>query len=309
MNVETWRIDTDSSFSIAVDRGCNLFSWIVEGRDVFFHPESFLKADATPFDGGNPILFPAVGRTWDRSGSKPAQDVYRVHGRPGQYTMPIHGIVPYCTWEKVSEEKTGEQICLQYRMLVPADVRKRHYPFDVDFMQAFAVGRNGAGGNSLVLRATFQNNGKDIAPVACGYHPYFAVAEASRSGVEILVPCRERLVLDPELLVPTGESEPFSGVISVEADEYYDAGFVGVTGRRASVRDRTGKREIRIDVDESVTTFVVYSRPGAPFVCLEPWTAGLGGYEQLRTADWQAGGALPTIKPGEEKTVEITYTV
>ena len=68
-----------AEFAIARELGCNLFSWVVDGREVFHRPAGFPER-GLPYEGGNPLLFPAVGRTWDRSVEPPAADAYRLAG-------------------------------------------------------------------------------------------------------------------------------------------------------------------------------------------------------------------------------------
>ena len=304
MNEESYRLAGADSCAIAVSLGCNLYSWKVAGRDVLYQPAGFMEKEDTFFGGGNPILFPAVGRTWDRSGGKPVPDAYTIAGDKTRYSMPIHGILPLCRWQKLSEHHNGDLLRVQYELSIAAEVRQRHYPFDVAYRQTFAIE-----GQRLTLTASFQNRGQRSAPLAFGYHPYFALANAAREGVEIRLPCRRRLVLDAELLVPTGDTEPFDGTLRIQPDQYYDAGFNDVVGDEALLLDQVAGRQVRITFGDDIDMFVIYSPPGQPFVCMEPWTAGLAGYEQLRHSAWEREGAIPVLPPGATKTVEVAYSV
>ena len=46
--------------------------------------------------------------------------------------------------------------------------------------------------------------------------------------------------------------------------------------------DRPAGHTINIDFDETAELLVVYAPGGADFMCLEPWTRGLGGFGALR---------------------------
>jgi galactose mutarotase-like enzyme len=302
MRTDTYKIKPNSGFVIAPLFGCNLISWTVEGKPVFYYPDSFSREPGNFFKAGNPILFPSVGRTWDLSGGEPIPEQYRIFGDSRVYRMPTHGVLPSGHFQRRRERVSGDRVEVEYLFTLRQAIQESHYPFDVRFMQRYVLKAC-----SVKMEAILENHGQSVAPFAFGYHPYFNLE--SRQGVEVHLPCREQLRLDPKLLIPTG-SETFSGgVLTLAEDVSYDNVFGGLTGQRASIVDKKGGRTIHIDFDSNVENLVVYSPVGSKYVCLEPWTKGLGGFGSLAEDGWQKGDRINVLKPGETRTIEVSYTV
>jgi galactose mutarotase-like enzyme len=304
LKIDRYSLNDGSSFSIAPDFGCNLFSWHVGGREVFYRPKGVPGERGKFYKGGNPVLFPSVGRTWDRSGDKPRPESYRIYGLEEEYRMPIHGILPDAVWKKTAEQVKESTIRVEYGCCIPREIRGRHYPFDIDFRLAYTI----VPGN-LSATAFFRNAGATPAPLAFGYHSYFALSDNSRQGVKIDLPCSQRLQLDPESLVPTGAVVPVDSTLMLEDGVQYDAVFSGMCGHRASLTDTGAARVIHIDFDDWIEALVVFSTAGASFVCIEPWTRGLGAYETLCRPGWEGAGTLNILQPGETRTIRVSYSV
>lgn len=302
MHIDRYELDGAVACSVAPDFGCNLFSWRVDGREMLYCPEGVLGNPTEFYHGGNPILFPAVGRTWDRSGSEPRFAVYNIYGRDEEYEMPAHGILPFCSWRKASEARRDDSIRVTYDCLIPPRVRLKYYPFEVDFRQTFTIGRRG-----LELEAEFVNRGEVPAPLAFGYHPYFALAADGPRQVELDIPCRHRLSLVPGLSIPSGEKEPAGMPVRLEDGQACDMVFSGLTERRAGLLDRRAGRAVRLEFDRYIEALVVYAGAEAPFVCLEPWTGGLGAYESLCRRGWETAGDMPVLAPGEIRKITVSY--
>jgi galactose mutarotase-like enzyme len=302
MKIDTYRLKPDTTFQILPEIGCNLFRWSIGSEPVLYAPEDFSTGSMRYFDGGNPILFPSVGRTWDRSEKTPVPDRYRLWGHAQKLEMPIHGIVPFGRWQKIGEDQQADQVRLDYQFSAPAAVLEKYYPFDVDFRLRYTLTAN-----ALAIEGAFENKGKIPAPFAFGVHPYFYVED--RTQIQIHLPCREKMVLDPELLIPTG-LEPFTTPdLSLEADKTYDMGFSGLYENRVTLTNRSTGRIVAVDFDSQIENFVVYSAPGCKFICAEPWTKGLGGYATLNHPDWPKEQKFNVLLPGERKNVKVEFSV
>ena len=57
-----------------------------------------------------------------------------------------------------------------------------------------------------------------------------------------------------------------------------------------------------------VETFVVSTKPGTSYICVEPWTKGLGMYETLAKAGWVNAGHLNVVMPGQERGISVAYS-
>ncbi len=302
MQVDIYHVRPDATFSIAVGLGCNLFRWTTGGREVLWSPEGFGGKPDDFFKGGNPILFPSVGRTWDRSQDPPVFERYRIFGKATPFTMPIHGILPSCSWTRIREAIREEQVQVEYSCAIPAEVREKHYPFDMELRIRYTLQKD-----TVRIEAAIENRDCVPAPFAFGFHPYFAFSD--KSNLQVHLPCRSRMVLDPKLLISLGTEPMASGDFRLEPGKTYDNGFTDVSGRRASISDTNTGRSLHIDVDENIQTFVICANPQLPFVCIEPWTDGLGGYETLRTAGWETRTEMPVLRPGETKRLAVAYHV
>lgn len=293
------------SCSIAVEWGCNIVSWIVGGRELVYCPPE-LPAQATKITGGGcPLLFPSVGRTWNRSVTPPVPGDYRIYGRSDKtYFMPSHGIIYHSKFVKIEHETCADKSSALYRLEIPPEVTERNYPFDVSLTQRFVLTPN-----TIDLETVITNNGSDPAPAAFGHHPYFRVSNRAREGVEVRLPVTKELTLDPDLVLPDGGSNPADGLLSLQAGVYYDNVFAGVTGRRMTLSDARAGHTIWVDYDDNFELLVVYAPDDSEFVCIEPWTRGLGAYGELWKPGWENGELIPVLKPGETKTLRASFGV
>ncbi len=300
--MDIYRLKPDSSVAIAPEYGCNLFSWNVNGKELLYCPKGFSENSCEFFSGGNPVLFPSVGRTWARSSGKPIADIYRIHGKKGVYKMPCHGILPFGEWVKESEEIAEEHVQVEYSFSYNENIFSEYYPFRVSFNLSFTLTHT-----TIRIKGSFTNRGEIPAPFAFGLHPYFRIAD--RDCVQLHIPATKRVELDPSLLIPTGKESPALSSLSLKKGQVYDIAFSGLNENRASIIDRKMEQAIHIDFDKNIEMFVIYSGADSDFICLEPWTRGLGAYEFLASDNWQNGRRINVLQPGENKTVMIDYSV
>ncbi len=302
--IDRYDLNEGTSFSIAPGWGCNLFSWRVNGAELMYTPPGYPAAATKITDGGNPILFPSVGRTWDRTVDPPVKGVYRIRGSDKTYSMPNHGILFFCDFRKIGEEKGDDRITATYELVVPEQVREENYPFDVGMVHSFTLTPT-----AVELRAVITNNGDSPAPVAFGWHPYFRISNSRREGVEVRVPVTKEVLLHPDLNLPTGETADTDGVIPLRPGVDYDNAFGCPNGRCMSVIDRKAGRSVHVDFGDWAELFLVYTPAGTDFVCIEPWTKGIGAFEELRNPGWENTDRILVLQPSESVTYESVFSV
>jgi galactose mutarotase-like enzyme len=303
MRTDTYRLKPGTSYTIAPLLGCNMVSWKIDGKPVLYCPEGFSRKPDEFFAGGIPLLFPSVGRTWDLSSRVPVFGQYRLGSDSKVYQMPIHGIIPLGWFQKRRDQVASERVEIDYGFTIRKDFLETHYPFSVNFELKYVLKPM-----SMRIEAKFQNAGETPAPVAFGTHPYFYFE--NKDNVEVHLPCKEQLLLRDGMSIPSGEIVPMTNqIIQLKHQETCDCVFGGMTGKRATIVDKASGRKIHIDVDDSIENFVIYARGGEKFVCVEPWTKGLGAFGALYQDGWQSSGAIPMLQPGESRQIRIEYIV
>jgi len=302
--IDTYKLSNDCSFSIAPGWGCNMFSWIAGGEELMYCPEDYPAAAWKITGGGNPLLFPAIGRTYDTSGPEPVQGVYRIYGLEKIFDMPSHGVLYWSKFTKASEERSEGRISVLYEATIPEKIREESYPFDLSYAQRYTLTES-----AVELEAIITNRGDSPAPAAFGYHPYFRVSNSRREGIEVDLPVDKEILLTSDTILPTGETIPAEGHIEMKPDIYYDAAYTGASGGRMTLIDRNAKRAIHVDCDDALELYVLYTPDGPDFVCIEPWTRGLGAFGDLNGPGWESGNAIPVVRPRETVRYAAKFSV
>lgn len=292
-----------AEFAIARDLGCNLFSWVLDGRDVFHRPGGFPER-GLPYAGGNPLLFPAVGRTWDRSVEPPAADAYRLAGHEALLAMPIHGFLDRCRIGPPQVDRSAEYVTLIYAVEVTKALARESYPWPVALRLELSLTAR-----RVELELCVRNLSDTPAPYAFGAHPYLAISDPGRDGVSLALPASRTVELDPELLVPSGSTHALAEAFRLDAEASYDNVFTDLSGAEAVLTDRGAGRRIAVGYDGSITQLVIYAPRTAPFVCVEPWTAGLDGYSRLADPSWRDAPPLLLLPAAAEARIIVSISV
>ena len=299
---DTYRLEPETVFRIAPAYGCNLFSWRIGGEEILYSPKGFPGTPGGFFGGGNPVLFPSVGRTWDRDLASPVAERYWIHGKENSYRMPCHGILQFGSWRKNFEEITAAEVKVGYLFSAPESVLHECYPFDVIFNLNFTLRPH-----AVSIEACIENKSQEPVPWAFGLHPYFCVSGRNRAAINL--PCKKQMILDPELLIPVCEKPIESNTLLLRDERTYDAAFWDMSDGRASIVDSEAGRDIHVDFSEHIETIVIYSAANSDYVCLEPWTKGLGSYECLAENNWQDGNLINVLRPEAKETVAVEYSI
>ena len=292
-----------AEFAIARERGCNLFSWVVEGREAFHRPAGFPER-GLPYAGGTPLLFPAVGRTWNRSVQPPAADTYRLAGHEASLAMPIHGFLDRCRIGPPQVDRSSDYVTLTYAPVVPEALAQASYPWPVALRLELSLTAR-----RVEIELCVRNLGGEAVPYAFGAHPYLAISDPGRDGVSLALPASRAVELDPELLVPSGATRALAEPFRLAPETSYDNVFTDLSGAAAVLTDRGAGRRIAVGYDGAITQLVIYAPRAAPFVCVEPWTAGLDGFSRLADPAWRDVPPLPLLAAGAEARITVSISV
>ena len=274
----------DSRAEIA-SLGAEARSWRVEGRDLLWPGDPAIWSDISP------ILYPVVG--WTRDGE-------RVDGR--HYDLALHGFARFETFAVESEGADFARLTLNDNKHTRAV-----YPF------AFALAvEYRLSDDALEVALEISNPDSRRAPYACGLHPGFRwpLAGAGREGALVRFEKEER----PEVpeLAPGGlvrksaRPIPLAGRDLALSDALFALDalcFLDCASRSLAFIDASGA-SISMEFP-GYPHAALWTRPGAPFVCLEAWT----GYSDPEgfAGDLFEKPGMRTLEPGARARHEARY--
>ena len=282
-----WQVG-GSTFLALPEKGGRLMNWNIEMpdgsvRDVVHWPEISSLAEFHKARGGNPILFPFCGRSFDRGDVGFWRDAQGVR-RP----MPTHGIARQGDFGATRIDPGGFET-----VFVPGVEASECYPFQYEFrvdyrFSAFA----------LTCKLTLENLGEQPLPWSAGHHFYFKLpwSEGSARGDYLIqIPSGERLRQDAAgHIVPGPQLGPIEGMDSPDLVDTFHAALRGpevVFGEEG----QPGDVAIRLGTDPIPSpdaTFVTWTQSGdSPFYCVEPWMGPANAQEHGRGLHLVPGGA------------------
>lgn len=250
------------------------------------------NGDAAFWTGRSPVLFPIVGKAPD--------DTLLIDGKA--YSMAQHG---FARRREFSLAAATETFC-RYT-LEATDETRASYPFD--FRLSVEHSLDGA---TLTVVAEVENRGPDPMPFGCGFHPAFLWPLPGGEGKPHVVTLDngaepERQPLEAGLLSPAREASPFDNGRLVLAQGQFendalvfpeDAG-LGLTYAAE------GGPALKFHF-ENLPNLALWTKPGAPFLCIEPWhgtAAEFGGSRELKDRPYTT-----VLSAGESRRFAFSVT-
>ena len=266
--------------------GAEARSWRIAGRDLLWPGDPAIWSDISP------ILYPVVG--WTRDGEE------RVDGV--RYPLSLHGFARFETFAV----KTSEP---DFARLTLADNERTRAVYPFAFTLAIEY-RLSAG--ALAIAIEVANHGQGPAPYACGLHPGFRwpLGAAGRAGARVQFERNERPEV-PELapgglIRATTRPIPLSGRNLPLSDALFEHDalcFLDCESRSLSFIDASGA-SITMEY-EGFQHAALWTRPHAPFLCLEAWT----GYSDPDgfTGDLSEKPGMRMLEAGESARHEARF--
>src|SRR4051812_37692419 len=207
--------------------------------------------------GRSPLLFPIVGAVKD--------DRIKVRGQ--SYPLARHGFARTSTFELVESESAR----CTWRLSANDDTRSRYpFAFRLDVTYVLAA-------NRLTISARVANEGDDPMPASFGFHPAFRwplVPGAPRERHEIRFETDEAAPIRRLAGGLLGESvaSPVSNGRLPLSDALFEHDaviFDRLNSRKVSYGPMAGRA---LDLEFGQMPHLgIWSKPGAGFVCIEPW--------------------------------------
>ncbi|WP_179403257.1 aldose epimerase [Burkholderia guangdongensis] len=278
---------------IAPQFGGRLLSWHVDGEPVIFWPDSADWSNVARVRGGNPILFPFLGR-------------HLVDGQIGRWRdasgsvrdLPMHGFardLPFAA--QASDDGTALTMTLDSHATPRAD-----YPFDFRFDVTYRL----VDPHTLDVVLTTANLGSAPLPYYAGHHFYFALPHDERHTTTLELPPTQRRhqLADGTISAP----EPGDARYALDDPRIHDRFHCldGVPSGpvRITMPGRGRTIEIALDVPGSVPWYAVTTwteKPESDFYCVEPW---LGLPDAIHN-----GLGLRHVAPGATETAALRLHV
>jgi len=215
--------------------------------------------DPAVWHGRAPILFPVIGLL---EGGH-----YRLDGT--SYPMPKHGFARHATFDIVAQ--TADAVTLR---LTASDETRAIYPFDFQLDIAFSLA-----GATLEVVATITNDGDRAMPASFGFHPalrwplpFGQPRDAHGIRFEHDEPAPVRRIDANGFLLPEPQPSPVVGdLLTLRDDLFFDDALIfdALASRRVSYGAATGPK-LTVDFAD-FPTLGVWTKPGAGFICIEPW--------------------------------------
>ncbi|MEO6079485.1 MAG: aldose 1-epimerase family protein [Steroidobacteraceae bacterium] len=217
------------------------------------------NGDATFWNGRAPILFPIVG----------ALNGGHYAWRRDRYALPRHGFARGCRFEVV---RNTERAAL-FRLTSDA-ATLQVYPFAFELDVAFRLDAN-----ALVVEAGVRNTGSEPMPASLGFHPAFRwplpnghAREEHYIEFEFAETARVRRLDKSGLLTDDHHPTPVQGRRLALQDALFKDDVLILDhpkSRQLTYGTATGPR-LQVSFPNA-SHLGLWSKPGAEFVCIEPW--------------------------------------
>ncbi|GEO84018.1 MULTISPECIES: aldose 1-epimerase family protein [Alphaproteobacteria] len=228
------------------------------------------NGDAAWWSGRSPILFPIVGKTPD--------DVLEISGK--SFPMKQHGFARRSEFSLVEATRTA----CRHR-LVASDETRAIYPYEFQLDVEHRLHES-----TLTITATVTNRGDTPMLYGIGFHPAFLwplPGGEGRPHTIILdnggVPSLLRLA--DGLVCPDQRPSPFAtGRLMLAPDLFEDDAMIFPEGAGTGLTYAAEGGPSLHFTFENLPNIALWQKPGAPFVCIEPWhgmAARVGGTAEL----------------------------
>lgn len=263
-----------------------------ELKSLFCNDREYIwRGDEKFWAGSCPILFPIC------SGLK--DDEYYLDGK--KYTMQKHGYARFCDFEV--EEKGESSVTF---LLCSNEESLKQYPFNYELRITYTLEDK-----TLKVKYDIDNKSEETMYFSIGSHEGYYCPEGIEE-YDVLLPAPETLcatVLEGNTLGYKKETIiENSDKLSLNYDYFkIDALiFEDMKAKSVILKHRNSPKSLRVNFPDC-EYFLIWTKPGAPYICLEPWC----GISDKVDADknFKTKEGIRTIGAGnkfvKEHTIEI----
>ena len=263
--------------------GCEITS-IISKKSGY---EFLWQGNPSIWKGQSPILFPFIGRLYN--------DTYTLNGK--DYSMSKHGFARNLPWNLYSEDEDSISF-----ILTDNEETYVNYPYHFELIVKFTLEKN-------KLRVTHNviNKNDELMYFSLGAHPAFNcnIGDTLIFDKEETLECLQ-VDLDSSLLIP--ESYTLLNeekIITVTKDIFNADALIlkDFKSEHITLNVNNGERKIKFHL--GFAPFLgIWAKPGAPYVCIEPWYGLNDSIE--KKADLSEKTGIQKLLPGKDFIFEWT---
>lgn len=269
-------------------RGAEWVDWRVGADALLWTP------DAAFWDETAPLLFPVCG--WTRDGRASVNGVV--------YPLGLHGFARAQTFEL--QQRGGDFVTMTLR---DNAATRAQYPFAFELNLEYRLTPF-----AFEARARVVNAGRVPMPYAFGLHPGFRWPFAGGDIEDYAIVFDEEERADVPVIAPGGlfsdQRRPVAlegRELALSSDTFAREALCFLDARSRGLRfTGPGGRALRVEAD-GFPHIALWSRPGAPFLCIEHWT-GYGDPVDF-AGELADKPSMISLAPGEERTHAARYTL
>lgn len=282
----TVRIANDHLSATVSDLGAEMQSLALsDGTALLWH------GDPAYWGGRSPVLFPIVGRAPD--------DHVAVDGHVAP--MAQHGFARRSLFTLETADATGCR-----HVLAASDATRSVYPREFRLSVSHSLS-----GPELTVRAEVTNEDELPMPFSLGFHPAFLWPLPGQVGMPHVVRLENgaepaMMRVKEGLLAPERHPSPFrEGYLAVVPDLFAEDAAIFPDGADERLSyGVAGGLQLHFRF-HNLPNLALWSKPGAPFLCIEPWhgmAARTGAGPEIAERPW---GMM--LEPG--RTAAFAFTV
>lgn len=271
---------------IAPAAGGRMMTWHVADKPVFFWPASPDWSNFVKIRGGNPLLFPFLGRHF-------------VDGQIGKWRdkegvvhdLAMHGFARNLPFEhRIDADDHGIRMTL-----VDNDVTRQGYPFAFRFEAAYKL----VDATTLEVELTTSNPGEVPLPYYSGHHFYFALPHDQRAASSIELPRTEmRHQLEGGAISEATTGAPRYTLDNAGIIDQFHC-FTGPSDQPVRLVTPGLSRAVNFDLQrpDSVPWYCVTTwtdSPASDFYCIEPWVGLPDAIHNGQGLRWLCAGKTET---------------
>ena len=242
--------------------GAELISYKLDGIEKIHQGQDCTDANGRVYWKRHfPVLFPIVGKL--------KQNKTIINGRT--YEMGQHGFARDLEFEPITKLDNFHSYVLKSN---PSTIVK--YPFDFSLFVTYRTDEN-----KLTTIYKVINEGENNMPFGIGGHPAFKIDQKDLFNEEYYLEFEEDEYKIHFLYLVDGlvGTEYARNVmidlrrIPITKDSFNNDAIImkGITSHRISLKKKTGNKTLLTMDFDGFPYLAVWSKPGAPFICIEPW--------------------------------------